>query len=50
LFVDKINIDGVDYQTEAASVYSQGHWTPSTKCASGYLQTEEIDCPGYIQY
>ncbi len=43
LRVDRINVDGVDYQSEAASVYT-------TSCSSGYKKTEWLNCNGYFQY
>lgn len=49
LVVDKINIDGVDYQTEANSVYGSGA-LKNGSCTKGYLLTEWLNCNGYFQY
>ncbi len=50
LRVDKINIDGVDYQTEDPSVYSLGVWDSSSGCGPGYKPSEWLSCNGYFQY
>jgi hypothetical protein len=50
LRVNRINIDGTDYQTEAPTTYSTGTWTSSTGCAGGYKQSEWLACNGYFQY
>jgi hypothetical protein len=51
LFVDKINIDGVDYQSERSTTYSTGSWNFSQKsCIPGRYQTEALVCNGYFEY
>lgn len=51
LFVDKINIDGVDYETERSTTYSTGSWSISKKnCAPGFFQTEALVCNGFFEY
>lgn len=50
ILVDKIRIDGVDYQSEASGVYGTGVWTQSAGCTSGNLSTEWLYCNGYFQY
>jgi hypothetical protein len=51
LFIDKINIDGVDYQSERPTTYSTGSWNFSSKaCVPGNLQTEALVCNGYFEY
>jgi len=48
LRVDKIEINGVVKQTEAADVYMDGAYNGS--CTSGFYQTEKLYCEGYIWY
>ena len=43
LRIDKINIDGVDYQSESPTVYI-------SSCTTGYKQTEWLNCNGYFMY
>ncbi len=50
LVIDRINIDGVDYQSEAPSVYSTGTWNAATGCRSGFKQSEWLHCNGYFEY
>jgi hypothetical protein len=50
LIVDKINIDGVDYQSEASTVFSTGSWDPANGCSPGKKQTEWLVCNGYLEY
>ncbi|WP_169513384.1 cellulase family glycosylhydrolase [Flexithrix dorotheae] len=45
LRVDKIVVDGIDYQSENA--YSTGSWTGST---CGNMNTEYLHCGGYFEY
>jgi len=48
LMVDKIEIDGVEYQTEADTVYTR--YTRHSGCHSGYLKSEWLYCNGYLAY
>lgn len=50
LMVDKINVDGIDYQTEAPTTYSIGSWNQSNSCAPGYKQSEWLHCNGEFKY
>ena len=54
LFVDRINIDGLDYQSEAAATFVTGALssgaTNGLQCTSGNLKTERLECNGYFQY
>lgn len=49
LVIDKININGVDYQAEDVSVYAQGG-KGLNGCANGFLKTEWLLCNGYFQF
>jgi hypothetical protein len=52
LFVNKITIDGVDYQSKSPNTYSQGGWNSSLGggCQAGYKLTQMLACSGYFQY
>lgn len=51
LLVDKVVLDGVVYETEAASTYSTGTVNGSSDClVSGYKQSEWLHCNGYLAY
>lgn len=50
LRVDKIVINGIEYQSEDPATYGQGVRNSRNKCASGYLKTEWLYCGGYFQY
>ncbi|MBI4084777.1 MAG: hypothetical protein HY431_02625, partial [Candidatus Levybacteria bacterium] len=47
LFVDRINLNGVNYQSESPTTYTH-YYNPG--CASGYLLTEWLWCDGFFQY
>jgi len=51
LWVDKIVINGIAYETESSSTYSTGVYT-SGKCQSqgGYFKNEKLSCNGYFRY
>lgn len=49
LLVDKIILDGVIYETEAASTFSTGT-NKNGSCDPGYKEDERLHCPGYFQY
>ncbi|TWU01330.1 carbohydrate-binding domain-containing protein [Stieleria varia] len=50
LRVDKITVDGVEYQTEAPTVFSTGTWLPADGIQPGYRQSEYLHTDGYLQY
>ncbi len=50
LRVDKVVIDGVEYQTESPSTFSTGMWVQGKDCTSGNYQTEWLFCGGYFTY
>jgi hypothetical protein len=45
LYIDRINIGGVDYYGDAATVYQTGVWRGAV-CAEGYLRSKLLWCPG----
>lgn len=49
-FIDKVTINGKDYQSEDPSVYSVGSWNSSTGCAPGYKLSEWLHCGGSFTY
>jgi hypothetical protein len=50
LRVDKIEVNGAGYQSEAPATYSVGSWSSSDACAGGYKQSEWLHCAGYFAY
>lgn len=50
LFVDKIRIDGVSYETENPSVYSTGYIDNGVLLDPGYLETETLNVNGAFTY
>jgi len=50
LRVNRINIDGANYESEASTTYSTGTWTAATSCNAGYKRSEWLQCNGYFQY
>lgn len=50
LVVDKINLDGVDIQSEGNTTYSQGSWSSDTKCRAGIKKSEWLHCNGFFEY
>lgn len=50
LTVDRIVIDGVTFQTEAASVYSTGTWLPQDGIAPGYGRGDTLHGNGFFAY
>lgn len=50
LRVDKINIDGIDYQTESDTTYSQGSWSSLNGCSAGFKKSEWLHCSGYFEF
>ena len=47
--VDKIRINGMEYESEAAGTLSLGAWD-GVDCGLGYRQSETLFCGGYFQY
>lgn len=50
LRVDRIEIDGVAFQTEAPSVYSTGTWLPEDGIVPGFRQSEFLHSNGHFQF
>ena len=50
LNVDKISIDGTDFETEAPSVFSTGTWRPEDGITPGFRQSQTLHANGYFQY
>ena len=50
LFVDKIVIDGVSYETEADTTFSTGYFQGDTFSGPGFLQTEELNVNGTFHF
>ncbi len=48
--VDKIEVNGQPFQTEASTTYSEGSWDPAGGCNPGYKSSEWIACDGFMQY
>lgn len=49
LRVDKLVLDGIVYETEAANIYSTGT-NKNGSCDPGYKEDEVLHCSGYFQY
>ncbi|MEL7336544.1 MAG: carbohydrate-binding domain-containing protein, partial [Planctomycetota bacterium] len=50
LNVDKISIDGVDYETEAPTVFSTGTWKPQDGIVPGFRESETLHANGVFRY
>lgn len=50
LRVDKIVLDGIEYQTEAPTTNSTGTWDSATGCSAGNKQSEWMHCNGIFSY
>ena len=50
LIVDAIEVDGVRFESEAASTYGTGLYTPETGVTDGFLQQDTLFANGYFQY
>jgi hypothetical protein len=50
LVIDKVILDGVEYQTESQGVFSTGTWSMGNGCSNGYKQSEWLMCKGYFQF
>lgn len=50
LHVDRITIDGVDFETEADSVFSTGTFLPQDGVVPGFRRSETLHASGFFQY
>ena len=50
LTVDRIEIDGIAYETEDSSVFSTGTWLPEDGVTPGFRESETLHSNGYFQY
>ncbi len=51
LIVDRIEINGTQYQTEDPTTQSTGSWNPATGCSQGTKQSEWLQCAnGWFDY
>ncbi|WP_081613759.1 peroxidase family protein [Rhodopirellula sallentina] len=50
LVVDRLVVDGVEYQTESDSVFSTGTWREGVGIEPGNPQSEWLHANGYFQY
>ncbi|QDT08933.1 DUF4347 domain-containing protein [Planctomycetes bacterium K23_9] len=48
--IDRIEIDGDDYQTEAPSVFSSGTWLSGVGITPGFRLSEILHANGYFQF
>jgi endoglucanase len=50
LFIDKIDLNGTEYQTENQQVLSQGSWSADNACNLGYKKSEWLHCSGFFEF
>ena len=50
LRIDRLIIDGVEYQVEAPTTLSTGTWSSQNGCAAGNKQSEWLHCGGYFKF
>jgi|GEM_PF-3386311 len=50
LYIDKMVLNGVTYQTEASSTYSTGTYTQGVGCIPGHPKSEVLHCEGYVRF
>ncbi|MEM8947466.1 MAG: carbohydrate-binding domain-containing protein [Planctomycetota bacterium] len=50
LSVDRISLDGQDFETEAPTTFSVGSFVSGIGCTSGNNETETLYCDGYFEY
>lgn len=50
LVVDKIVVDGTEYESEAVNVISTGTWMQTDGIATGYRQSEWLHANGFFQF
>lgn len=48
--IDRIEIDGIAYETENAAVFSTGTYNSSGQLVPGFYETEILQTTGYFQY
>ena len=48
--IDKIEIDGVGYETESPSTFASGVWIDGVGITSGFLQKDRLNVDGFFQY
>ncbi|MGB7347434.1 MAG: lamin tail domain-containing protein [Pirellulaceae bacterium] len=48
--IDRIEIDGETFETEAPNVFSTGTWLPQDGIQPGFRQSEILHTDGYFQY
>jgi hypothetical protein len=50
LIVDRIEVAGEVFESEAPNVYSDGSWTSSDGCDPGFKLSENLNCNGFFRY
>ncbi len=50
LYVDRIEVDGEVFQTEASDTYDNGVSTSQISCGKGFLRSEVLHCNGYFAF
>lgn len=50
LYIDKINLDGVDIETERNTTFSTGSWSSQNGCSDGFKRSEWLHCNGYFEF
>ncbi|MEI6221629.1 MAG: carbohydrate-binding domain-containing protein [bacterium] len=50
LLVDRIVLDGQEFQTESSDIASVGSWDSANGCGVGNKKSEWLHCNGYFQY
>lgn len=50
VLIDKVILDGVIYETESSTTYSEGSWNSGTGCSAKFAQSEWLHCAGYFRY
>lgn len=50
LLIDRIEIDGVTFETEDPSVFSTAGWAPGVGLTSGFLEQEKLFANGHFQF
>ena len=48
--IDGVIVDGVKYETEDQTTYSEGSWRPSDGCDPGFKSSEYLHCNGFVQF
>lgn len=50
LRVDGIVVGGLAFESEAATTYSTGTWSPGVGCSPGFKRSELLHCNGYFEF